>query len=202
MSKNTSLNPTEILWEEVIAGKVNAYEQLFNLFYEDLVRYTHRYTQQQVISEEIIQEVFISLWERRMEVKITTSLKAYLYRAAKNRTINYLKLQLPKDQATYDINEQTGLTVETTIEDNSENLKKALNQAIQTLPEKCRAIFLLSRNEGLTYKEIAEELAISTKTVENQIGIAIKKLKIELSPYLGVNLILVTLGIVSNVFWG
>jgi len=191
-------NTSEKLWESVLSGDVSSFKELFNLYYEDLVSYAHRYTQQLVVSEEIVQEVFISIWERRNEVNISTSIKAYLYRAVKNRTISYLKNQLPKEQSTYGISERVEFIAKVEQEDSTENLKIALNKSIAMLPNKCRTIFLLSRNEGLTYKEIADELNLSVKTVENQIGIAIKKLRIELAPHIGMGILFIILNFISD----
>lgn len=192
----------DLIWKQIMSDDVNAFQTLFNAFYANLVSYSHRFTQQQVISEEIVQDVFISIWERRRKIDIQSSLKSYLYRAVKNRTINYVKNQLPKDQVTTDLNEN--LSVIETIEELSDEseLKEAIDQAISQLPDKCRTIFLLSRSEGLSHKEIAAELDISTKTVENQIGIAIKKLKISLKPYLNSIVFSIIFKTVLNIFWG
>ncbi|MEL6562216.1 MAG: RNA polymerase sigma-70 factor [Bacteroidota bacterium] len=193
---------SDLIWKQIMSDDVNAFQMLFNAFYENLVSYSHRFTQQQVISEEIVQDVFISLWERRRKITIQSSLKSYLYRAVKNRTINYVKNQLPKDQVTTDLNENLTIT-ESNDEPGSETeLKEAIDKAVSHLPDKCRTIFLLSRGEGLTHKEIAAELDISTKTVENQIGIAIKKLRTSLKPFLNSIVFSVIFKIVLNIFWG
>ena len=189
-------------WERIKANDLDAFKTLFDTFYEELVSYSHRFTQQLVVSEEIVQDVFVSLWERRKQIKITTSINAYLYRAVKNRTINYLKHQLPKDQATTDIEVASKIEDQSTAAEVDDSLETVLDRAIGELPEKCRVIFLLSRNEGLTHKEIAEELSLSPKTVENQIGIAIKKLRSALKPYLGLSMVYAIFKIVSYLLWG
>ncbi|MEL7146368.1 MAG: RNA polymerase sigma-70 factor [Bacteroidota bacterium] len=202
MAQQSGKHNYNLLWDRVAANDIDAFKILFDAFYEELVSYSHRLTQQLVISEEIVQEVFISLWDRRSQIKISSSVNAYLYRAVKNRTINYLKNQLPKDQATTDLETANELEDQAANAESDSGLETALNQAIEALPEKCRVIFLLSRNEGLTHKEIAEELSLSPKTVENQIGIAIKKLRTTLKPYLGMIMVCITLKIVSLLLWG
>lgn len=124
------------------------------------------------------QEVFLYIWEKRGNIEIQTTLKTYLYSAVKNKCLNYIKLELPKQQSMADISEVL-LSVNTPKQDEGENekLKKYIQSAIDALPKKCRRIFLLSRNAGMTYEEIAEELDLSKKTVENQMGIALRKLR-------------------------
>lgn len=138
------------------------------------------------MAEEVVQEVFISLWERRKEIVITHSVKSYLVSSVRNRSINYLKLQLPKDRRKEDLDDfHIALTASSDTSGLEYNeLYDIIQEAINQLPEKCKAIFILSREEGLTYKEIADELSLSLKTVENQMGIALKKLRAALKPYL------------------
>ncbi len=163
-------------------GDKKAYEELFHVFYKPLVKYSFQYLQMLQVAEEIVQDVFISLWQRKESVVIQTSIKSYLFRAVKNRTINYIKLQLPKDQVKTDLVDQVSTYQPEDLDNSANTLHQMISSGISELPPKCRTIFLLSRNEGLTHKEIAEELNISTKTVENQITIAIKRLKEKLAP--------------------
>lgn len=142
-----------------------------------------KYVRDEQIAEEIVQEVFINIWERRESLTITTSIKSYLFTAIRNRSFNYLKLQLPKEQKKVDL-DGVGFMEEDSREQEMimDELKEYVHSAIESLPNKCRIIFNLSRNAGMTYKEIAEELDISVKTVENQIGLALKKLRENLNP--------------------
>ena len=160
-----------------------AFEFIFRQHYADLCRFAMKYVRDEIIAEEIVQEVFINICDRRETLKITSSFKAYLFTAVRNRSFNYIKLQLPKEQMKTDV-EGVGFYDENTKEDEMilDDLKEYVHKAIDKLPNKCRTIFLLSRNSGLTYKEIAEELDISVKTVENQIGLALKKLREQLNP--------------------
>ena len=160
-----------------------AFEYIFRTYYQDLCRFGVTYVKDPDVSEELVQQIFINIWERRYELTISTSMKSYLFTAVRNKSFNYLKLQLPKEQKKVDV-DNVGFADTFNKEDDIvfEDLKVYVANAIDALPTKCKTIFNLSRNSGLTYKEIAEELDISVKTVENQIGIALKKLREQLNP--------------------
>ncbi|MEM8893582.1 MAG: RNA polymerase sigma-70 factor [Bacteroidota bacterium] len=164
-------------------GKTEVLKHYFDLHYSELCAYALKYVRLPEVSEEIVQELFINIWERRNELNVRGSMSSYLFTAARYRCFNYLKIQLPKDQATTESIDLTS-EVPSDFDDDITNheLKKRLRAAIEDLPEKCRIIFLLAKEEGLTYKEIANELEVSTKTVENQMGIALKKLRLSLRP--------------------
>ncbi len=166
------------LYQMVKGGDLTSYEVIFKRYYKDLHRFAFTYVRDSTIAEEMAQEVFLYIWEKRKNIEIQTTLKTYLYSAVKNKCLNYIKLELPKQQSMADISEVM-LSVSTVSKDEGENeqLRRYIQKAIDSLPKKCRRIFLLSRNAGMTYEEIAEDLDISKKTVENQMGIALKKLR-------------------------
>lgn len=163
----------------------SAFEEVFRLHYTELCRFCIKYVRDEHVAEELVQEVYINIWERRNTLNITTSVKAYLFTAVRNRSFNYLKLQIPKEQ------KKIGVEDVLDLRDNGEELEVKMVQeelhayvqdAIDALPPKCQTIFNLSRNAGMTYKEIAEELDLSVKTVENQVGHALRKLREQLLP--------------------
>lgn len=171
------------LFQKIKQNDLSSYEVIFKKYYNDLYRFAFNYLRDQVAAEEVVQEVFLYLWEKRKKIDIQTTLKTYLYSAIKNKCLNFLRLELPKLQATTDISEVFLSTSESLPEEGeSEKLKRYIQSAINELPNKCRQIFMLSRNAGMTYEEIAEELNLSKKTVENQMGIALKKLRESLNP--------------------
>ena len=173
---------TEII-QGLHRGDHQIYEYLFRSHYIALCHFCLKYVREPAIAEEIVQEIFAYLWEKRESIKITSSLKSYLYTAVKNKAINYLKLQLPKELSKEDLTEELASTEKPVEADlSSQEIHQLVQEAIDRLPEKCRIIFNLSRNSGLTYKEIAEELEISVKTVENQMIIALRKLREQLKP--------------------
>lgn len=170
--------------KQLANGDHASYQKLFYQFYKELCRFGLKYVRNEEIAEEIVQDVFIYLWEKREIINISVSFKSYLYTAVRNKSINYLKLQLPKDQAkdditNYEIAGSSNIEADITYVE----LCQKVDAAIDTLPNKCKTIFVMSREAGLTYKEIAEKLEISTKTVENQMVIALRKLREQLSPY-------------------
>jgi len=163
-----------------------AFDKLFLKYYVSLCRFVFIYVKDQFASEEIVQELFINLWEQRKKITITTSFTSYLYTAAKNRSLNYLqKGKTRKLHENLTANEKISevYVMDDMVTFNEIHLE--LSKAIEKLPQKCRQIFHLSRTENLSNAEIAKQLGISVKTVENQITIALKKIKTYLSPYLG-----------------
>ena len=168
----------EILIDRIKANDISSYEILFRKYYKILYRFVYSYLNDGVIAEDITQEIFLYLWEKRHDIVIRTTCKTYLYAAVRNKCSNYIKTELSKRKLSTDINEAL-LTVSSNEEDEQkqEQIKRQIKKAIDALPNKCQQIFLLSRNEGMTYEEIANELNLSKKTVENQMGIALKKLR-------------------------
>lgn len=175
------LNKDFLLLERIRDDDRKSFEQIYNLYFKQLYFYAYKILRDEVIVEEIVQEVYVYLWEKRKQLNINSSLKSYLYTAVRNRCINYIKYELPKRRVA-DEAELNSLTLDAVHENNysSDELRRHINSAVGELPPKCRTIFLLSREEGLTYQEIAEELELSVKTVENQIIIALKKLRVSL----------------------
>ncbi|MEQ8415508.1 MULTISPECIES: RNA polymerase sigma-70 factor [unclassified Imperialibacter] len=169
---------------QLLPDNLSSLEVLFKQHYTELCRYALKLTRNNEVAEEVVQEVFVNFWERREEINISYSVKAYLVASVRNRSINYLKLQLPKELKKEDVDnlsEKADLSDPTQIEYNE--LYSIVQKAIDLLPDRCKVIFVLSREEGLTYQEIAEKLELSVKTVENQMSIALKKLRVSLKPY-------------------
>ena len=161
----------------------NALKYLFDVYHEGLFRYALKIILNNEAAEEIVQDIFISIWRKRNESEIE-NFKYYLLKAVKFRCINYIKEQVRNAEKTEDyfLADNTEKNTPQHILEGKE-LATTIEEAINRLPEKCRVIFTLSRNAELSYKEIAAELNISIKTVENQIGIALKKLREMLKEY-------------------
>jgi len=163
-------------------GDKKVFENLFHQYYTALCRFSLRHVGSQEVAEEMVQEVFLYIWDKRATLNITTSLKAYLYTAVRNQSINRVKSEQSKMMvhSAYSSDRlENQLSAENELD--LPVLQKIVAQGIESLPNRCRAIFNLSRNAGMTYAEIAQELNISVKTVEAQMGIALKKLKVHLS---------------------
>ena len=164
-------------------GHENAFEFIFKEYYESLCNYLTHFIKREDVIEQLVQDVFINIWENRKNFSPKGNIKSYLFRAVKNQTINYLKHETVKQKS----NEELKLLYYSTEENiekqfEKEELLKLIEEGINLLPEKCREIFLLVKFSGLTYKETAVILNISHKTVENQMGKALKSLREFLLP--------------------
>lgn len=159
-------------------------EEAFKNNFKALHAYAHTIVQDESMAEEIVQTIFLKLWETSARMTIHTSLKAYLYKSVYHESLNQLKHQ--KVQRKYmeqAMAEQKQIQAEHWDEADKE-LRLQLKGALQQLPEKCRTVFQLSRFEGLKYQEIADKLDISLKTVEAHMGKAMKLLRIKLADFL------------------
>lgn len=174
--------PHNIL-EQLSNGDERAFEQLFRAFYAPLCGYANKLLKSSDDAEEVVQAVFFKLWERRADLQIETSFKAYIYRAVHNACLNQIKHEQVKQQhaAYVKATELEGVD-EDPVE--QKELEQEIGRAIEQLPEKCREVFELNRFEGLKYREVAQMLNISEKTVENQMGKALKLLRTSLGRYL------------------
>ena len=169
-------------------GNLTTYENLFTEYYVYLCYIAIEFVKDKQIAEEIVSDVFFVLWEKRKSIHITHSVSAYLIRAVKNKCINY-NLHVKTEQrlmqnlidnhshSHFSDDEQLGHLF---INDLNVNIKRAISE----LPEQCRQIFLLSREEELKYEDIAVRLHISINTVKTQMKIALSKLRVSLKDYL------------------
>ena len=162
-----------------------AFEQMFKAHYKELHSYANVMLRDEDTAEEIVQSMFLKFWEKRELLNVQTSIKAYLYKCVYNDSLNYIKHQKVKtkyqDFAAYTMNdhhEAASSKVELT------ELQFKLQEALNELPEHCRTIFQMSRFEELKYREIAEQLDLSIKTVENQMGKALKILRLKLADFI------------------
>lgn len=156
------------------------FEQLFRKFYEPLCQYALKILKEPAQSEEIVQDVFFRIWEKRGELNIETSEKSYLYRAVHNSCLNHLKHL--KVRQKYQADQQVGEMPTEEIADHE--LEVRIREAIRALPENQRQAFELSRTEGLKYSQIADEMGISVKTVESYISKSLKHMRQRLADYL------------------
>ncbi len=146
--------------------------------------------------ENIVQDVFLVLWEHKDELELSCSLTTYLFTLVKNRCMNFLRHKLIEEEYNTLVKEELGFklyaleSLAYTYHSETE-LQEMIRKALDTLPDRCREVFVKSRVEGLKYKEISEELGISVHTVENHIATALRKLRIELKDYLPLFLFLV-----------
>jgi RNA polymerase sigma-70 factor (ECF subfamily) len=171
--------------KKMIDGDMDSFKYFFDRYYNDLCNFVHIYLHDQALAEEIVQDIFVYFWENREKLQINTSVKAFLFSASKFKSLNLLRdtqnqkkivKRIGKTEPFY-TQEQGSSYLDT------DEFKKILDSGVEQLPPKCREIFLLSKREELGNREIAERLNISVKTVENQMTIALKKLREYLIPY-------------------
>ena len=167
-----------------------AIDILFRQHYSFLCRSVYKILPDENLVEDLSQEVFYELWRKRAKLQIKTSLKAYLRRAAINKALNFIRDQKIKFNETE--NDRPIISKRTTVNQQleAEELQEIIDQAIDQLPERYRTVFVLSRIEEMSYNEIAEQLGISVKTVENQISKALKQLRLSLADYLNLIILL------------
>ncbi len=176
----TNSDTSEQQWLAALrAGDEAVLRQIFDRHYPTLLSDIYRILPDEDTAQDIAQEVFVELWRKRFELDIHTSFRAYLRRAAVNRALNHLKTSR---RIVFDEPENRSHAADTSARDirhkqQQEILEDALHAAIEALPEKCRIVFSLSRFENMSHREIAEQLGISVKTIENQITKAMKLLR-------------------------
>lgn len=167
------------------------FTETYFTYYPKLVRFATEFVLFKEDAENITQDVFMNLWERQDALDHVENMNAYIFRLTKNRCLDYLKHKMSEEKyATavqtdfeFDLKLQSLDRFDTDII-GVEGLENQIMAAIDTLPARCREIFMLSRFEELRYKEIAERLGVSVNTVENQMAIALRKLKLKLRPVL------------------
>ena len=157
-------------------GTNDTFRKVFDNCYESLCRYAFTIVKDFDQAEDIVQSIFMKLWEKRDTLDITTSVRSYLFRAVYNQCINHLEHHSVKLK--YD----AGMRVDAARDEQQpevfpEELEESIRKAIDTLPTQCRSIFIMSRYEELKYSEIADKLGISVNTIQNQVCKALKLLR-------------------------
>jgi len=165
-------------------GDIKSFEKLFFSFHPGLVRYAETLVRKIEIAEEVVQDVFYNVWKNREAIRITQSWKSYLYRSVYNNSMMYLR----KVRREISLEEGLFLQKEGDSPDPFQHLafqevSTVVSDTIGRLPERTREIFLLNRQEGLKYREIAERLSISEKTVEANMGKALNALRSSMKKY-------------------
>lgn len=160
------------------------YQTLFHTYYADLCKFSFSIIKDKAKAEDIVQDVFIMLWQKRRSISFSFSIKSYVFKSVYNKSITAYHQHTKRIKV--DLEEASGAAEGVTAVEwtQAEELKEAIAKAIAEMTDGCRTIFLMSREEALSYKEISDILGISIKTVENQMGKALKHLRIHLNEYL------------------
>jgi RNA polymerase sigma-70 factor (ECF subfamily) len=159
----------------------HAFEKLFHLSYHPLLSFCLKLVPSHGVAEELVSEVFVKIWKNRRRIVIASSGKSYLFTSVRNMAFDYMRKE--KKSVWADLSEAKSYPSELCNPhqlSELEELQLRIEHAISKLPKKCRLIFQLSRDEGMKYNEIADMLKLSPKTIETQMGRALKALRLSL----------------------
>src|SRR6185312_10289004 len=172
------------LLDRLRAGDQSAFDAIFRAHYAALVGFAQGVLRERSAAEDAAQEVMLELWRRREELTIQESLRAYLLRATRNRALNQIRHAKVEQRAEPHLIGEESINATGASKLVAGELRDALREAVDELPPACRQVFELSRGQGLKYAEIATTLGISVKTVESQMGKALKHLRTRLATWL------------------
>lgn len=169
------------------------FDKIYVTYFSRMFHFAKEYVLFDEDAENIVQDIFMFLWEKRDVLNVELSLSAYLFTLVKNKCLDHLRHKMIAEE--YSKNVQSNYTDELNMKlysletfnsdfSTESDVERILSEAINKLPSKCKTIFMKSRIEGKKYREIADELHISVNTVEGQMSIALKKLRAELKDYL------------------
>jgi RNA polymerase sigma-70 factor (ECF subfamily) len=172
----------KVLLDRLTKGDENALNEIYLIYWQDLFLSAYNVLRDKAACEDIVQDLFLQLWQKREVLQITASLRAYLFTAVRYNVFRQIRTGKVRSELFEYIEERMDVTAaDHLLEEREMNLQVA--RAVAALPEKCREVYKLSREEELSHKEIATKLNISTKTVENQITIALKRVRSSLNTF-------------------
>lgn len=179
------MNPTEDneLFLKLKDGDEQAFKVLFQKYYSSLCLFARQFFSDRELAEETVQDMFVKIWEKRELLNIESSVKHYLFRSVRNHCLNQIQHEKIKQQYASKVIESAHQEIDQDQYYLEVDLLQRIEKSIDSLPPKRQEIFRLSREQGLKYKEIADTLNISVKTVEAQMGLALKYLRDELKDY-------------------
>jgi len=198
--ENKRRSRADELFDQIKSGDQKALELLFSIYFPRLNDFARNVVKDDVISQDIVQDVFVKVWEKRSEIE-SINLEAYLFRLVRNRCIDYIKhlkvvnnrMQEIQISSKYEelyridfIGNEPYVLIE-------QELKQKIEKTIQSLPDRCREVFIRSRMKGLKNKEIAEELNINIKNVERHLSRAMQSFRDNFSDELPIALVILVL---------
>jgi len=184
MDNNSYINEDNLL-KGLKEGSEVAYGHLFKMYYKDLCNYILAISGDTMVAEEIAQQAFVKLWDKRDSLSIQgNALKPYFFKMGYNLFIDSKRKEKKKNKLLEDLKQDAYLEVINIDHNQLEHRLKLLDAEIENLPDQCKKVFILGKKEGLKYREISEMLHISIKTVEVHMSKALKKLRTQLTIFL------------------
>ncbi|SKC41854.1 RNA polymerase sigma-70 factor, ECF subfamily [Ohtaekwangia koreensis] len=175
-------SPDQEIIQAIQRGDKGAFEQVFHACYENLCQYAFTILKDMDEAEDIVQSMFLKIWERREDLNIQHAIRSYLFRAVYHQCINHLEHRTIKlKHQEYGVLEGTSRVQQPEIF--PDELSNSIQSVVNELPQQCRIIFMMSRYEELRYAEIAQKLNISVNTIENQISKALRILRLKLKDH-------------------
>ncbi len=171
------------LFLKLQVGNEQAFQVLFRKYYSALCVFARQLLNDSELAEETVQDMFVRIWEKRESLNIETSVKHYFFRSVRNHCLNQIQHEKIKKQYANMVLESAQSEFDPDQHYIEVGLVQRIEESIESLPPKRKEIFKLSREQGLKYKEIADTLNISVKTVEAQMGLALKHLREELKEF-------------------
>jgi RNA polymerase sigma-70 factor (ECF subfamily) len=174
----------DILLQKIQKGDEKAFKEFYHLQFFKLYQFAYSFVHSKEISEEIANDVFVGLWQKKNTISTINNIQVYLYVSVKNASLNYLRknnLSLPASIDDLSV-DHFPLVADPELLLSQRELQQQIREAIEQLPPRCRLIFKLVKEDGLSYKEVAAILEISIKTVDSQLCLALKKLAAILQP--------------------
>ena len=181
------------LHQRLSRGDETAFQETFEIYFKVLVLFATKFSLDKETAEDLVQDIFVKLYEQRDRLQFHSSLKAFLYQSVKNRCIDFIRTTKNREKHHGEIKASSdleGLDSEELMMQSE--LEEKIYQSIKQLPEQCQLIFKMNRFEGKRNQEIADELNISKRTVETQISKALKRLREDIYPYLQTILLLIS----------
>lgn len=182
LSKKTPQNDSDEQWiKKIRKGDEKAFEELFLFYYSKLCRFSCSIINSPFLAEEIVQEVFAHIWEKRKTLDCSENIQALLYIAVKNKTYDWIeKRNIERKYLDKFVLQQPAEDDESNEQEDSDFIREA-QKAIENLPDRAKMVYKLHKTEGLTYPEIASVMEISVKTVESQMGRALKLIRLQMA---------------------
>jgi len=176
---------TSLIHQLSSKGDERAFEQIYDLFYSKMYATAFQYLKNKPLAEEVVSDVFCRIWKKRLELVQIKNFESYLFISVRNLSLNYIRNNSrvsneSLDEQSYHISDSVALPDEVM---EAHELQDLLKNSVESLPQKCKAIFKMIRFDGLKYKEVASELDISVNTVDTQMRIAMKKISQSLGDF-------------------